>query len=466
MKKLRLTATTVCLLLILTGCIGKVSASDRANAITLNTPGSTQQAEPSNSIFHITSGGRYVLSGRHQGQIIIEAERNDIVELILDDVTLHNPNGPAIIAPRSQRVELILADGTINTISDGTHPNDDNNAAIYIQHDLIISGNGTLNVNGNYRHGIRTQGFLTINEGVFYVTAAGDALRGRNGITIQNGTFTLDSGGDGMQSSRESDPQRGFVTINGGTFTIRAGDDGIQAESTITINGGNITITAEDDAITTKGSVLITGGYIQVTDSYEGIEALNVTITGGDINIVARDDGINAREHGAGAGSAVRGRTTTRAPLNNNIFVRITGGSITIRAINGDGIDSNGHIFLEGGTLNITGPFGRIGEDAIDLDGNFIVTGGQFITAGNIRSISPQSTQPVILFRHNRQLPAGTLIEMRDTRGYTLLSYVAKGTFNVSGFTSPGFAIGLTYSLYINREKVSDITLNNIFTRQ
>ena len=34
----------------------------------------------------------------------------------------------------------------------------------------------------------------------------------------------------------------------------------------------------------------------------------------------------------------------------------------------------------------------------------------------------------------------------------------------MSGFTSPDFVLNKTYSLYMNRQKVQDITLNSIVT--
>ncbi|MCL2242991.1 MAG: carbohydrate-binding domain-containing protein [Treponema sp.] len=413
-----------------------------------------------NGVYRISSGGRYTFSGEHTGQILIEAARNDVVELVFDGLTLHNPNGPAILAPRSRNVEIILNSGTINTISDGKHPNDETNAAIYIQHNLTFSGNGTLNVNGNYHHGIRTQDTLTVKSGVYNIKAAGDALRGRDAVIIENGSFTLTAGGDGIQSNNDTNPDRGFITINGGTFVINSGDDGIQAEKNITINNGNIGITAKDDGITTNGSILITGGVINITDSYEGLEGLNVTITGGDITILARDDGINARD-----GETVNmgwGRPMMRRPLNENIFVRITGGNINVQAYR-DGIDSNNNIFLEGGALYISGP-SRGMEGAIDCDGVFLITGGKLVTAGSVINLSGQSTQPALLAGFNQNMPSGAIIEIRDSGGNSLLRYAAKNAFSMSAFTSPDFTIGQTYSLFINNEKVNDITLNSTIT--
>ena len=411
-------------------------------------------------IANITTGGRYSISGEHEGQILINASRNDEVEIILEGVTLHNPSGQAIFAPRSRSVELILADGTVNNISDSAHSDNDNNAAVFVQHDLIISGNGTLNVTGNHHHGIRAQDFLVINSGTINVIAAGDALRGRDGVIVQDGIFNLTAGEDGIQSNNDSNPQYGFITINGGTFDIKAGDDGIQGHSNVTINGGNIRISAEDDGITSDGSVLITGGVIDVTESYEGIEGLNVTITGGDINIFSRDDGINARERGAV--TDFRGRPVMRGPFNPDIFVRISGGIINIRAL-GDGIDSNNIIFIEGGKIFISAPSMGM-EGAIDMDGVFMLTGGELITAGSVLNVSNQSTQPILYVGFNQQLPAGTSIEIRDDKEKILLSYTSLIAFRISVFTSPEFNVGETYSLYVNDQKAADVTLTGIIT--
>ncbi len=168
------------IILLLAAALGLTSVF--AGGSSENSDADNRQAVFSNGIFRITTGGRYVLSGKHEGQVLIQATRNDVVELVLDNLTLHNPNGPAIYAPRSQKVELILADGSASTISDGKHPNDENNAVIFIQHDLIISGNGTLNITGNFQHGIRAQDTLTVKGGVINIKASGDALRGRDAV--------------------------------------------------------------------------------------------------------------------------------------------------------------------------------------------------------------------------------------------------------------------------------------------
>ena len=488
-----------------------------------------QGADFSNGILTINQAGTYILSGRlDNGRILTNIARTDTVQLVLNNVSLHSDSGPAIYSPRSREIIIILQDNTQNTISDGTRSrNDDQNSAIFVQHSLIIQGNGTLNVNGNFHHGIRAQDFLTINSGTINVTALGDALRGRDGVIINNGRFTLNAGGDGIQSNNPNSSDVGYVTITGGIFYINAGNDGIQAESTLTITGGtfnivcgggsanaaprpasfnrggrgwqppqvqtsesdsmkalkarvlvniqggNFTIDAADDGIhsdrdihisggvfTIKtgddgihadNNVLISGGNINIIESYEGIEGMTVTITGGNIRVFARDDGINA------AGGRTR----------NDMYIRITGGTIDVHVPGSgdtDGFDSNGNIFLEGGTLRISGG-SQIMSGAIDLDGQFLITGGQLITAGAIQSVTPNSTQPVILLSYTTLQPQGSVLALRDQNGNTLLEYTSLTAFTISGFTSPQLRIGETYSLYINNQRRVDIRLNNMITR-
>jgi hypothetical protein len=256
------------------------------------------------------------------------------------------------------------------------------------------------------------------------------------------------------------------LTISGGTITIDAQDDGIHSDGGILISGGNILVKSGDDAIHADKNVEITGGDINIPYSREGIEGLTLTITGGDINLYAYDDGLNA------AGNADGSPREERRPggwggggmfvANDDNAVRITGGNITVYALY-DGIDSNGHISLEGGTLKISGPSAGM-DGAIDLDGNFIITGGELITAGSVQSVNRDSTQPIILVSYRQQQASGSVITMKDAQGKTLLEYESQTSYSLSGFTSEAFKIGETYTLFINGEKRTDITLTGLAT--
>jgi hypothetical protein len=516
---------------------------NRANATTIAFNGNSARvsgpgADFAGKTLTIRQAGTYVLSGTlADGQVLINAGRNDIVNLVLNGVSLHNETGPAIYAPRSGKVVLFLESSVTNTVSDGAayaaSGDDDPNAAIYVQDSLSIAGGGTLAVTGSYRHGIRAQDVLAVTGGVINVNAAGDAIRGRDGVAIMNGSFTLTAGGDGIQSNNSNSDAMGFVLIHGGSFDIRAKNDGIQAESSLTITGGvfritsgggsaaaparannfrgwggrqapvtaastesmkalkaagqiyivggDFTIDAEDDGVHSNGNILITagrfsirtgddgihadnaveitGGDISIPASYEGIEGTSVTIAGGNISITASDDGINAAN---GDDNAMPwGRQMGRGRIDENLFVRVTGGTLDILAGH-DGIDSNGNLFLEGGTLKVSGPSQGM-EGAIDFDGSFIITGGELITAGSVININ-ESTQPVVLVAYTRQLASGSIMTIRDSGGNTILEYTSRNACTISGFTSPLFELGKTYSLYINGQKRVDIAINDTLT--
>lgn len=272
----------------------------------------------------ITSEGTYIFSGTlNNGQIIVEVsnDNEEKVQLILNGVTIHNENGPAIYIVEAAKCFITLADGTVNTLTNGEEyeledDSDEPYATLFSRADLTINGSGTLGVTSSYRHAVCSKDDLVIMGGTFIVNAVEDGLRGRDRVKILDGDFTIIAGGDGIKSNKDNDAEKGFVSIDGGMFNIEAGDDGVQgviyvriaggtfnvvagddtfhSDVEMLVAGGDVTVEAGDDAFHAETILTVDDGSVNVTSCYEGYEAEGIYINGGTTYIIASDDAINA----------------------------------------------------------------------------------------------------------------------------------------------------------------------------
>ena len=310
---------------------------------------------------NITEAGTYHLTGTiENGSITINVGDDDKVKLILDNVSITNQNGPAIYVENADKVVITLLEGTNNTLTDGGS-NEEIDGCIYSKDDLVINGKGTLNVNANNLDAIVSKDDLSIFEATININAKDDGIRGKDSLEIKDATINVVSKGDGLKTTNDTEEEKGYMIIEDTKLTIDAGDDGINAETDLKISGGTYEINAIDDGIHANGMLQVDDGTFNI-NSAEGLEATYVKINGGTININASDDGINA------------GNKSSRY----SVTVEINGGAITIKMGAGDtdGIDSNGNLYINGGTINITA------NSPFDYDGVAQNNGGTLIVNG------------------------------------------------------------------------------------
>ena len=309
----------------------KISNSTEENSTTIK--------ETNDKNISITVGGSYDLSGSYES-ITINTKQD--VELKLNGSEITCTKGPAINIENAGIVTINLSGK--NKITATT--TEDLDGAIYSKADLVFTGDGSLEVKSNY-DGIVSKDTLVIKNGTYTINSDDDGIRGKDSVEIQAGTFTINAAGDGIKATNDEDTSLGDVNIASGSYNITAKSDGIQAITKATINGGTFNITAS-----------------------EGIEATYVIINDGTVNIEATDDGINA--------SQKSNIGTPKVEINN--------GNITIKMGQGDtdAIDSNGNIYINGGTINITAnsPFDYDGT-AENKGGTIIVNGTQTNTITN-----------------------------------------------------------------------------------
>ena len=270
----------------------------------------------------ITAAGTYAVTGElTAGSLVVNADGQDKVQIVLSGASIRNEAGPALNIQQADKVFVTLADGTQNTLADGAsyelaEGEDEPNAALYSKADLTINGTGALSVEGNYRHGVNCKDDLVVTGGAITVVAKEDGLRGKDCVKVADGSFAITAGGDGVKSSNDEDPTRGFVSIDGGAFAVEAGDEGFPAATYLRLAGGDAQIKAADHALRSdveaamiggtyvveaggKGmnpetKFTMDGGTFTVTGCEEGIEAQEVIVNNGELNITASDDGINA----------------------------------------------------------------------------------------------------------------------------------------------------------------------------
>jgi hypothetical protein len=278
----------------------------------------------------ITSPGHYRLTGAWAGQVVVAAKKAD-VELTLDGVAIDSDGSGALVIAAADLVTVHLAAGSVNKLSDvGTAstagdaadsasatPSADSAAdtsddgvpegALFSRADLVIDGQGRLEVESAAGDGIVSKDGLVISSGDIAVRSGDDAVRGKDYLVIAGGTLTAVAGGDALKSTNGSDPKAGYVLVSGGVLDLTAASDGIDAETDALVAGGQLSITAGDDGVHAElGALVIDGGQIRIAESYEGLEGPVVHLAGGDIDVTASDDGVNAA---GGADAAASGGT-------------------------------------------------------------------------------------------------------------------------------------------------------------
>lgn len=290
----------------------------------------------------ITKEGVYVISGTaSNAQIVVEAADDAKVQLVLDGVSITNDSIPAIYVKNADKVFVTTTDSS-NSLSvtgvfteDGTTNTD---AVIFSKDDLVLNGLGTLTVQST-DNAITSKDDLKVTDGSYEISCSGTAFEANDSIAIADGTFRITECNDGLHAENDEDDTTGYVYICGGSFEINAADDGIHGTTIVQIDDGSFDISA-----------------------VEGIEATYVQINGGTMQIESSDDGINA--------------TTKSTALD--VVIEINGGDITINMAQGDtdAIDSNGNLYINGGTINISA------QSPFDYDGTAQKNGGTIIVNG------------------------------------------------------------------------------------
>lgn len=258
----------------------------------------------------------YTLSGSTtNGSFYMDGSLKTTV--ILDGVTINNPDSAAINIRDGKRIAVELRDGTTSTLTDGM--GGQQKACFAVKGHAEISGSGTLNITGKTAHAFWGKEYVQLKKSVGTINilgAVGDGFNVNQFFQQNGGNVTISGvGDDGIQVSYKTDDNdvvipltedednTGIVLIKGGKLNITVtgtAAKAIKSEGTVDVEDGTLTLKASgaldltdaSDPSYTAGikaeSFVQNGGTITMTvtgTAGRGVSATDITTNGGTLDI-------------------------------------------------------------------------------------------------------------------------------------------------------------------------------------
>ena len=363
----------------------------------------------------------YVVSGTTaNGSLTILGDKKYAVKLSGASIT--NPDSAALNLLSGKRAFVILADGTTNTLADGTGGSQ--KGALYCKGKLLFNGNGSLSVTGNTNNGIHSADYIAFSKGnnIYVKSTANHGIKANDGIYINGGILNVEvSAAAAKGINCESN-----IIVNGGRTTVLTtgngmydsedkeakGAAGIKADSTLTMNGGELWLKSTGSGgkgINVDGEARFCGGSVYVvttgsqyksnndTSSPKGIKADgNISVSGGRLWVRTsgtNGEGIETKKELSITGGEVASYAYDDA-INSKSTMTISGGYVYAHGQHNDGLDANGNCYIKGGTVYaICSGTPEVAIDA-NTEGGYklYLTGGTIVAVGGLEGGS-QLTQ-------------------------------------------------------------------------
>ena len=372
----------------------------------------------------------YVLKGKStEGSLMIFSQRK--FKLTLDNLELSNDGGLPAISSQTKKRCFIESIGT-SSIKDaqsyslgntykieGTTENYDAKGAIFSEGEIIFCGNGTLNVEGRYKHAIASDQYVRLLSGTVNVTGSKkDGIHTNDAVLINGGKLNI-SGivTDSKEAARKFNGiqcEKGYIVIKGGEIDITSPGIGIYASK----DDFN-----KSDVMAEKSFIFIDGGKINIATNEKkghGINSVShMIIKGGEINIQA-------------LGEAAKGLRTDcnlvedEKEEKESGNITLTDGTINIFCVD-KALDPEGKLNILGGTLN------AIGGDCFDR--------AQVLT----------SSKPCGIATFNSPIKAGEEISVEGNKVSTVVSDLNKA---YAVFTGENLTVGATPEVKIGSQAI------------
>jgi len=321
-----------------------------------------------------SSDGEFYMSGSYKATIELNGLTLTNVTPVYSGAAVHIQNG--------KRINVKVINGTTNTLIDAESGSQ--KGCLYVKGHAEFKQNGTLNIVGNVKHGIKSGEYISVKNATINVTSAvGDGISCNEYFLMESGTINISgTGDDGLQCDLDGDTSTGMTTnhededsgniyIEGGTITINCtalAAKGIKSEGDIYISEEpaiNVTTSGngtwdEDDletkaacGISADGNIDISGGTITLTSTGSGGKGMKcdgiMTVSGGDITVVTTgglyyNDGTNENLNYTG----------DTDQISNNYYSSPKGVKAGVKDTSGSTTTYSGGMTISGGAINVT----------------------------------------------------------------------------------------------------------------
>lgn len=361
--------------------------------------------------------------------------------IALNAVSIKNNRGAAINVQgnettpnKGKRVDLVL--NGVSSLIDGstyslTPTDEDEKGVLFSEGQIVVRGNGTLRITANGKSGIVSDDWLAFLEGstvdVQAASSAGHGVRGKEYVLVSGGRLDLHVQGGGKKGiSSDSlvrfDGGLANITVMGNTVVENgdtSGTAGVKADQLFEMNDGQLFITncgQGGKGISCDGPAYFRGGEVRITvtgqnygsssgggwpgpggggwggnDNSVGAKGIkcdgNIEISGGVITVKASNhEGIETKGTLTINGGQIYSQSSDDA-INSASTMTISGGYVCAYSTGNDGLDANGNCYISGGVVYAIGK--NSPEVAIDANSEegykvYVQEGATFIAIGDI----------------------------------------------------------------------------------
>lgn len=345
-----------------------------------------------------SSDGEFYMSGSYKATIELEGLTLTNVTPVYSGAAVHIQNG--------KRINVKVITGTSNTLVDAASGSQ--KGCLYVKGHAEFKQQGTLNIVGKVKHGIKAGEYISVKNATINVTSAvGDGISCNEYFLMESGTINISgTGDDGIQADLDGDTSTGQTTdhededsgnvyIEGGTITVNCSAlaaKGIKSEGDMYISNEaviNVTTTGngtwDEDDLETKaacglsadGNIDISGGTITLTATGSGGKGMKcdgvLTLSGGDITVVTSGglyynngttenlnytgdtDQISSDYYSSPKGVKAGVKTQSGNSYTYSGGMVISGGfiSVTTSGNNAEGIESKNYLNITGGEIYV-----------------------------------------------------------------------------------------------------------------